>query len=247
MPSHKRFTNTAFTLDPKRRIKTRHQDIVSHLHQHLIQLWSHFWSRCILAVTSPLLTSLWGKGDAQGSRLQCAIFSPRYMYTTSWKPIQHTLIPIHKYLFVWSKNINTFWSKGKINDTNYNCSMISFNTTPLQLWNGKALGETAPYKNMLCASHVLRDVAQLFQPLLSCNRNEETVYKHRCKLACHAHISTLFTGHKQRFIHTHMTGPPPIRTAKLSEVFMNVLLRWTLLVIVKDKLSQLVYLNICIK
>ena len=47
-------------------------------------------------------------------------------------------------------------------------------------------------------------------------------YKHRCKLACHAHVSTLFTGHKQRFIHTHVTRSPPIGIAKLSEVFMNV-------------------------
>ena len=47
-------------------------------------------------------------------------------------------------------------------------------------------------------------------------------YKNRCKLACHAHVSTLFTGHKQRFIHTHVTRSPPIGIAKLSEVFMNI-------------------------
>ena len=32
---------------------------------------------------------------------------------------------------------------------------------------------------------------------------------------------SLFTGHKQRFIHTHVTHTPPIGKAKLSEVFMN--------------------------
>ena len=46
-------------------------------------------------------------------------------------------------------------------------------------------------------------------------------YKNRCKLACHAHVSTLFTGHEQRFIHTHVTRSPPIGIAKLSVVFMN--------------------------
>ena len=46
-------------------------------------------------------------------------------------------------------------------------------------------------------------------------------YKNRCKVACHAHVSTLFIGHKQRFIHTHVTRSPPIGIAKLSEVFMN--------------------------
>ena len=39
------------------------------------------------------------------------------------------------------------------------------------------------------------------------------------------HELTLFTGHKQRFIHTHVTRSPPIGIAKLSEVFMNVLLQ----------------------
>ena len=45
-------------------------------------------------------------------------------------------------------------------------------------------------------------------------------YKNRCKLACHAHVWTLFTGHQQRFIqgllHTHMTHSPPLGIAKLS-------------------------------
>ena len=46
-------------------------------------------------------------------------------------------------------------------------------------------------------------------------------YKNRCKVACHAHELTLFTGHKQMFIHTHVTRSPPIGIAKLSEVFMK--------------------------
>ena len=46
-------------------------------------------------------------------------------------------------------------------------------------------------------------------------------YKHRCKQACHAHVLTLFIGHKQRFIHTHVARSPPIGITKLSEVFMN--------------------------
>ena len=46
-------------------------------------------------------------------------------------------------------------------------------------------------------------------------------HKNRCKLACHAHVSTLFTGLKQRFIHTQVTRSPPIGIAKLCEVFMN--------------------------
>ena len=49
-------------------------------------------------------------------------------------------------------------------------------------------------------------------------------YKNRCKVACHAHELTLFTGHKQRFIHIHVTCSPPIGIAKLSEVFMNLFL-----------------------
>ena len=44
----------------------------------------------------------------------------------------------------------------------------------------------------------------------------------RCKVACHAHELTLFTGHKQRFIHTHLMRSPPIVIAKLSEVLMNI-------------------------
>ena len=44
-------------------------------------------------------------------------------------------------------------------------------------------------------------------------RNEETVL--------YAHVSTLFTGHNQRFIRTHVTRSPPIGLAKLSEVFIN--------------------------
>ena len=47
-------------------------------------------------------------------------------------------------------------------------------------------------------------------------------YKNRCKVACHAHELTLFTGHKQMFLHTHLTRSPPIGIAKLSEVFMNI-------------------------
>ena len=43
----------------------------------------------------------------------------------------------------------------------------------------------------------------------------------RCKVVCHAQKLTLFVGHKQRFIHTHVTRSPPIGIAKLSEVFMN--------------------------
>ena len=67
-------------------------------------------------------------------------------------------------------------------------------------------------------------MAQLFEPLLSTNRNEETLISTGASLACHAHVSTLFTGHKQRFLHTLMTRSPPIGIAKLSEVSMNDIL-----------------------
>ena len=63
-------------------------------------------------------------------------------------------------------------------------------------------------------------------------------YKHMCKLACRAHVSTLFTGHKQRFIHNHVTRSPPIGIAKLSEVFRNLFLSpkvliWEVLLLVR--------------
>ena len=100
--------------------------------------------------------------------------------------------------------------------------MISVNTTPLQLWNGKT--QSRPLGKQLfirecCARRAYRVMAQLSRPLISTNRNEETVL-HMCKLACHGHVSTLFTGHNKGVY----TPTWPIGIAKLCEVFMNAFL-----------------------
>ena len=81
-----------------------------------------------------------------------------------------------------------------------------------------ALGLTTPYKGMLCDVVWHNCLGRCSQP----KGMKKLSYKHRCKLVCHAHVSTLFTGHKQKFIHTHMMRSPPIGIAKLSEVFMNI-------------------------
>ena len=77
----------------------------------------------------------------------------------------------------------------------------------------------------MCASRVLGDVAQLSRPLLSTNRNEEMTYKHPQVTGASLRVTPMFqnffTGHKQRFIHTHVTRSPIIGIAKLSEVFIN--------------------------
>ena len=85
--------------------------------------------------------------------------------------------------------------------------MVSFNITPLQLWNGKALGD---------AVRVSRDVAQLFQPLLSTNRKEENVLYEQVQARGHAHVSTLFTGVISSVQTTPRDAHLPIRMDKLS-------------------------------
>ena len=48
-------------------------------------------------------------------------------------------------------------------------------------------------------------------------------YKNGCELACHAHVSTLFTGHIKRFIHTNVTRTPPTGIAKLCLRYLGML------------------------
>ena len=75
------------------------------------------------------------------------------------------------------KNIITFWSKSKINAKIIIVKWFLSTQHPsgYEMVKPSALGLTTPYKGMLCASRVSHDGAQLFQPLLSTNRNEETV------------------------------------------------------------------------
>ena len=73
-------------------------------------------------------------------------------------------------------------------------------------------GKQLLIRRLLCASHVWRDVAQLFQPLLSPIRMKELSRSQ----------PVITTGHYQRFIkHPHVMRSPPIGIAKLSKVFMN--------------------------
>ena len=70
----------------------------------------------------------------------------------------------------------------------------------------------SPNKGMLCASRVSRVMWHNF------SRWSRPIGMK--KLQVQAHELTLFTRHKQRFIHTHVMRSPP-GIAKLSEVFMN--------------------------
>ena len=53
-------------------------------------------------------------------------------------------------------------------------------------------------------------------------------YKPRCKLTWHAHVFNTFTGHKQRFVNTHVTRSLPTGIAKLSEVLYELffMIKW---------------------
>ena len=84
-----------------------------------------------------------------------------------------------------------------------------------------ALRLTTHYKWMMCASRISRDAAQLSRPLLSTKKWRNCLIITGASSRVTAHVSTLFTGHKQRFIHSHVTRSPPIGIEKLSEVFMN--------------------------
>ena len=58
-----------------------------------------------------------------------------------------------------------------------NCYKAFWLAPPTKILTNREAGNTVRVAGMLCASRVLRDVAKLFQPLLSTNRNEETVLK----------------------------------------------------------------------
>ena len=100
------------------------------------------------------------------------------------------------------KNINTFWSKSKINakiiivqwflSTQHPSSYEMVKPSPP---SGKQL-----LIRECCARRAYR--VMWHNCFSRCSRPigmKKLSYKHRCKLACHAHVSTLFTGHKQRF------------------------------------------------
>ena len=94
--------------------------------------------------------------------------------------------------------------------------MISFNTTPLKLWNGKAQSRPSGKQLLIRESYARRPYRVMWHNCPGqCSRPigmKKLSYKHKCKLAprlCY----TLLTGHKQRFIHTHVTRSPPIGIA----------------------------------